>query len=88
MADPLGVKSHSDTDLKRTMHTNEIITNFVGGLWVKKDATAQLPQSFLLRHVPGKGELRLINLLFFFFFLTVCVLCHFSSETPFPFVSV
>lgn len=65
MADPLGVNSHSDTDLRRTMHTNEIITDFVGGLLSKKkkkSATTQLPHSFLLIHVPGIGEL--INLLF------------------------
>lgn len=31
-ADQLGGKSHSDTDLRRTMHTNEIITDMVGGL--------------------------------------------------------
>ena len=38
MADLLGGKSHSDTDLRRTMHTNEIITDVVGGLLGAKKA--------------------------------------------------
>lgn len=52
-ADLLGGKSHSDTDLRRTVHTNEIITDMVGGLLgkrkKKKGATPQLPQSPLPR---------------------------------------
>ena len=65
-ADPLRVKSHCDTDLKRTMHTNEIITDKVGGLQRKRGATPQLPHSPLLRPWltdPGIRELKIINLI-------------------------
>lgn len=48
-ADLLGGKSHSDTDLRRTMHTNGIITDMMGGLLGKNSATTQLPCSPLVR---------------------------------------
>ena len=38
--DLLGEESHSDTDLKKTMHTNEIITDVVGGLSGKRKSQA------------------------------------------------
>lgn len=48
-ADLLGGKSHGDKDLRRTMHTNGIITDMMGGLLGRNSATTQLPCSPLVR---------------------------------------
>lgn len=48
-ADLLGGKSHGDADLRRTMHTNGIITDMMGGLLGRNSATTQLPCSPLVR---------------------------------------
>lgn len=43
-ADLLGGKSHGEADLRRTMHTNGIITDMTGGLLGRSGATPQLPR--------------------------------------------